>query len=111
MDLFIILGGLTAVALMLVAVPLLRRHGEVASRAGYDIEIYRDQLRELDRDVERGVISAEEHITAHAEIERRMLVAASDEHAAAAGAPDTARPITAFAVVVALLLIAGSLYL
>ena len=109
MDLFIILGGMTAAALVLLAVPLLRRHGEVASRAGYDIEIYRDQLRELEHDVERGVITDVDHATARTEIERRMLAAASDGVPRAA-VSDTAHLATSF-VFIALPLVAGSLYL
>lgn len=41
----------------------------------YDVEIYRDQLDELGRDIERGVISADEAKTAHAEISRKLLAA------------------------------------
>ena len=111
MLLFIALGAMTVAALALVAVPLLRRQRAVAPRAGYDVEVYRDQLRELDVDLERGVISAEERDGARLEIERRLLAAAPAEDAPEASAPDTARLITAFAVVVALPLVAGSLYL
>jgi len=111
MLLFIALGAMTVVALALVAVPLLRRHRAVAPRAGYDVEVYRDQLRELDVDLERGVISAEERDGARLEIERRLLAAAPAEPAPEASAPDTTHLITAFAVVVALPLVAGSLYL
>ena len=111
MLLFIALGAMTVAALALVAVPLLRRHRAVAPRAGYDVEVYRDQLRELDVDLERGVISAEERDGARLEIERRLLAAAPAEDAPEASAPDTTHLITAFAVVVALPLVAGSLYL
>ncbi len=41
----------------------------------YDVEIYRDQLDELGRDIERGVISADEAKTARAEISRKLLAA------------------------------------
>ena len=58
MALFVILGLMTVAAMALLVVPLLRGHGAIASRADYDIEIYRDQLAELGRDVERGVIDA-----------------------------------------------------
>ena len=111
MLLFIALGAMTVAALALVAVPLLRRHRAVAPRADYDVEVYRDQLRELDVDLERGVISAEERDSARLEIERRLLAAAPAEPAPEASAPDTTHLITAFAVVVALPLFAGSLYL
>jgi cytochrome c-type biogenesis protein CcmH len=112
MVLFVILGSMTVIALALLVVPLLRRHGALAARADYDIEIYRDQLNELDRDVERGLIGAEEQATARTEIERRMLNAVPLD-----GSPDDARPmgqgplIAAFAITVLVPLAAGSIYL
>ena len=112
MILFVVLGLMTVVALALLVVPLLRRHGAQAARADYDMEIYRDQLGELERDVERGLIGPEEKATARTEIERRMLNAVPVD-----GSPDDARPqgqgplIAAFALTVLVPLAAGSIYL
>ncbi len=112
MALFVILGLMTVIALALLVVPLLRRQGPLGARADYDIEIYRDQLNELERDVERGLIGAEEQATARTEIERRMLNAVPVD-----GSPDDARPtgqgplIAAFAITVLVPLAAGSIYL
>lgn len=112
MVLFVILAAMTVVALALLVPPLLRRHGEVAPRADYDLEIYRDQLRELERDVERGVIGAAERDSARLEIERRMLNAApADEAAGDRGATGSPRVIAAFVITIAIPLAAGSLYL
>ena len=72
MTLFVILGLMTVVAMALLVPPLVRGYGAAASRADYDMEIYRDQLDELERDVERGVISAEEQASARTEIQRRI---------------------------------------
>ena len=66
MGLFAVLGLMTAAALALLLPPLLRRHGRAAPRHAYDLEIYRDQLRELDRDAERGLIGAGQHASARA---------------------------------------------
>lgn len=52
-----------------------------AGTAEYDLEIYRDQLRELDRDVERGTIEAAEAEAARNEIRRRALAAESRDKA------------------------------
>lgn len=112
MILFVVLGLMTVIALALLVVPLLRRHGAQAVRADYDMEIYRDQLGELERDVERGLIGPEEKATARTEIERRMLNAVPVD-----GSPDDARPtgqgplIAAFALTVLVPLAAGSIYL
>jgi cytochrome c-type biogenesis protein CcmH len=55
--------------------PLLRAPRAGAARRDYDLAVYREQLRELDRDVASGVIPATEAKAARAEIARRMLAA------------------------------------
>ncbi len=68
-------------ALMVVAVlaallvPLLRRRPPQPARSEYDLAVYRDQLAEADRDVERGVLTADQAGAARLEIQRRMLAA------------------------------------
>lgn len=57
--------------------PLLRRPRVAADRLDYDLAIYRDQLAELERDRERGLIAPDQSDAARSEIERRMLAAAS----------------------------------
>ena len=108
---------MTVAALALLVGPLLRRHGALASRADYDLEIYRDQLAELDRDVARGLIGAGQEATARTEIERRMLAAAPADNSPSGDEPVTPAPaanralIAAFAIMLLLPLAAGSLYL
>ena len=113
MVLFVVLGLMAVAAVAFVVTPLLRRHGEAPARADYDLQIYRDQLRELDRDLDRGLIGADQQSGARAEIERRMLAAAPPGKDAAQPAPaaDGRGLIAAFAVIAALPLVAGSLYL
>lgn len=111
MVLFVILGLLTVAAMALLVVPLLRGHGAIAPRADYDIEIYRDQLAELGRDVERGVIDADEQASARTEIQRRMLAADSATPDKPATNPGGSGILAAFAIMMALPLAAGSLYL
>ena len=64
---------LTALAVAAVLIPVLRRHHRGPSRADYDLTVYRDQLRELESDRARGLVSAEQEQAARTEIERRML--------------------------------------
>jgi cytochrome c-type biogenesis protein CcmH len=65
---------LVALGLAWVLRPLLARHvdGEVAREAS-NLSILRDQLRELDAELAAGVLSADQHREAHAELERRVL--------------------------------------
>ena len=64
-------------ALLPIVAPLLRGGRPVASRGSFDQAVYRDQLRELDRDIARGVITGQEADAARLEIQRRLL--ASDK--------------------------------
>lgn len=74
---------LTLGAALAVMLPFLRRLPGRVRRAEHDIEVYRDQLSEIERDVGRGLIAPAEAEEARAEIGRRIL--RIDENAAAAG--------------------------
>jgi cytochrome c-type biogenesis protein CcmH len=65
-----------AVALGTVAVvclPLVRGVRPVVDRGYFDRVVYRDQLREVERDLARGVLNAREAESARLEIQRRLL--------------------------------------
>ncbi|WP_281858754.1 c-type cytochrome biogenesis protein CcmI, partial [Litoreibacter halocynthiae] len=55
--------------------PLMRRNEGAMDRADGAIAIFRDQLGEVDRDAERGIISGVEAEAARTEIKRRMIAA------------------------------------
>jgi cytochrome c-type biogenesis protein CcmH len=61
----------------LLARPLLRTRGETLLRSEYDMAVYKDQLGEIDQDVERGVLTADQAEAARLEVRRRVLSAAS----------------------------------
>jgi len=46
-----------------------------APPAAYDLDVYRDQLREIDRDLKRGVLEAEDAERLRAEVSRKILAA------------------------------------
>lgn len=64
----LVLGALTA-----TVAPLLYRHGAGLIRQRSAMRIYQDQLDEIDRDVTRGLLSADEAEGARTEIKRRMV--------------------------------------
>ena len=73
----------------------LRQPAASGQRADYELEVCRAQLRELERDFERGVVTQEDSEAAKLEIQRRMLAAdaAREAKAAAAAGPlDRALP-------------------
>lgn len=91
--LWIAAGVLTlAVAALLVA-PLLRRGSAApAGRGEYDLVVYRQQLAEIDRDVERGLIDPGEAEAARIEVKRRILADAAEAEAAPSPPRSARRP-------------------
>ena len=85
MILVLLLGGLAFAALFPLVLPLLRRARPAVERAHYDRIVYHDQLRELKRDVARGVLTEAESISARLEIQRRILATDTVPAAAASG--------------------------
>ncbi len=70
---WIVLGLLTVIASLAVILPLAGRREDAVPAPAHDLEVYRDQLAEVDRDAERGLIGKEEAAQARAEIGRRIL--------------------------------------
>ena len=68
---WVIAALLTLGASLAVLVPLSGRRRERTVAASHDLEVYRDQLAELDRDAERGLIQPAEADEARAEIAAR----------------------------------------
>lgn len=102
MILWLALGLLAVAIAALVARPLLRRATPLATAADADLAIYRDQLAELARDAERGLIGAAELAAARTEVERRLLAAADRARVEApAEAPVRRAPLAAAALVLA----------
>lgn len=78
---WIALALITGAVLLLLVMPLLRRPKGPVDQAHYDLAVYKDQLKEVDRDRERGLLSDEEAAAARLEIERRILATAPVEQA------------------------------
>ncbi|MCF3973707.1 c-type cytochrome biogenesis protein CcmI [Paracoccus salsus] len=109
---------LSAVLLLGVAVAILApiwragRSGEAAATpaAAYDLQVYRDQLREVDRDLERGVIGADDAARLRTEIGRKVLDA-DNRLSQAASPPRDGKALLAGLVVLALLSGTVALYI
>ncbi len=77
---------MTVAALAAVIVPLLRRPGQSGpGRAEFDLTVYKDQLAEIGRDRERGLLGEAEAEAARIEIQRRMLKATGTEDSGGPG--------------------------
>lgn len=92
---------LAVLAAALLVLPLWRRSTRAAKRADFDLAVFRDQLAEIERDAERGLLEPKQAEAARLEVERRILARADEAErgpkpspvgrrivlAAAAGAP------------------------
>ncbi|MGC2458770.1 MAG: c-type cytochrome biogenesis protein CcmI [Gallionellaceae bacterium] len=72
---WLIAGLLTAGALMFLAIPLLRANKKHAStkRSEINLDVYRDQMRELEADLAANTLSEAQYQKARNELEKRVL--------------------------------------
>ena len=108
-------GWLVVFALAFVIAPLLGTARRAASVRGAGIaSLYREQLAELARDREAGLLAAEDHEAAAAELKRRMIRDAAPQAAGerdALEAPRLRRWVVPALIGAAMPVAAGSLYL
>jgi cytochrome c-type biogenesis protein CcmH len=110
--LVIAMAVLAAVVGLALAGPLLRRNATPAARAEYDLTVFRDQLKEIERDAAQGLLDAETAEAARLEVQRRMLAADTELQAgssamAGGGGP---RRLTAVLIGAGVPLAAAALY-
>jgi cytochrome c-type biogenesis protein CcmH len=97
---WIIFAIMTAIVIAVLILPVVRAKpsAQDLDRNAFDRAVFRDQLAELDRDVERSMIGVGEAEAARNEISRRLI--------AASAAPVKARPLrTPFLALLAALII------
>lgn len=70
---WILAAALTAITALAILSPLRRGRGGAAPAAAYDLRVYRDQLAEVERDLDRGVIGPDDAQRLRAEIGRKVL--------------------------------------
>lgn len=101
------LAGMTLIVLGMVLGPLLKRTKTPVERAEFDRAVYRDQLKELERDVAREAIDAREAAAARIELQRRLL--ATDTAPIPTG-PGTPQVALAASLAVIIVVVAGAFY-
>lgn len=75
MAFWIAAGAISLLVALLILLAFLRPRTQAAPAASYDLQVYRDQLKEVDRDVERGILTEAEAQRARTEVSRRILEA------------------------------------
>lgn len=109
---WLILAVLAASVSLSVLIPLYRTRQVERLLAEQEVSVYRDQLKEVDRDVERRLIGDQEAEAARTEIARRLIKADSARSATPdSGEKDWPRRIAAVGVVVVLPVLTIGLYL
>lgn len=100
----LLFAALALATVTAICLPLLRGVPLVAERGHFDRVVYRDQLKEVDRDVARGVLSPAEAGSARLEIQRRLLAVDASGTRATWSAPS---PV--LAALVAVLMLGGAI--
>ncbi|SEO30497.1 cytochrome c-type biogenesis protein CcmH [Salinihabitans flavidus] len=107
--LFWIIAGILALAVAgLLALAVIRGRDSETPAAAYDLQVYRDQLKEVERDTARGVIGADEAERLRTEVSRRILAADTALHRESA-TQGGGRGARALALVAALAVAGGAL--
>ncbi|MQY44274.1 c-type cytochrome biogenesis protein CcmI [Epibacterium sp. SM1969] len=72
---WIVTGAITLAASSLLAMVILRGRSAGEPAAAYDLRLYRQQLKDVDRDLARGVIQENDAARIRTEVSRRILAA------------------------------------
>lgn len=108
LTIWLAIAAMTAAAILAVLLPLSRPAG--AAPAGVDVAVYRDQLAEIGRDAEAGLIGTAEAEAARIEVSRRLIAAAGHQEAGDATGATRRRRIVAIVTIVAIPAIAALAY-
>lgn len=111
MEFWALAGVIGLLALTPMVWPLLKPRKITAVRSSYDVQVYKDQLKEVEADLARGVLSEPEAKASRTEVSRRLLAAADAEarETTNANAPQNLSRI--LAVIVAAVVIGGGVTL
>ena len=95
MTFWIVAGALSVVSLLVLAWPLLKKSSTRSQPENVHLAVYKTQLIEVDRDLERGVIGEVEADAARTEVQRRLIRAAEEKN-------ENHRPVSGLVKVVCL---------
>lgn len=108
--LWLVIGIMTLTAIGLLLLPFRRDRGPAPKDGEYDIEVYLDQLREVEADAARQQLTPEELEGARTEIKRRIL-AARDRQGAESKTGGGLRRVVQIGAALSLPVVAIGLYL
>jgi len=103
---WLIAAAMTLVTLAMIVPVLLRRNAATTKAAELDLQVYKDQLTEVERDVARGVLPKADAEAIRIEVSRRILAADKRKQAETA-AGQTSRTASLIAGVLLVIFIGG----
>lgn len=106
MSFWIVAFGIVLLTTAALVLALRGARGAALSAADSDLRVYRDQLEEVDRDQQRGVLSTTEAEAVRTEVSRRLLEA--DKRTQSASRDTTGQTGGAVALVVVTLFVGGA---
>ncbi|MFS4580132.1 c-type cytochrome biogenesis protein CcmI [Phaeobacter sp. C3_T13_0] len=110
MTFWIVISLITLATAALLSLVLLRGRDSGEPAAAYDLQVYRQQLRDVDKDLARGVLQEADADRTRTEISRRILTADTQAQAAATGRSQP-RAFTGAIAIVLTGLVCGGTYL
>ncbi len=73
MGFWIATGAFSVLVVLVLMLAVMRPRRVSVPSAAYDLQVYRDQLREVEKDVARGILTEEDAARARTEVSRRLL--------------------------------------
>lgn len=111
MSFWVLATAMSALVAALIALALVRGRKLAEPAAAYDLRVYRDQLKEVDRDLARGVISDADADRVRTEVSRRILAADAQVQSGRADGADAPVATAVIATVCGFVLVGGSLWI
>lgn len=111
MGFWIIIASLSLGVGAILALALTRGRADAVPQAAYDMQVYRDQLKEVDRDLARGVIPEAEAERVRTEVSRRLLAADAEMRAQEAPSGRSGKGQVIFAMALVGMMLGGAVAL
>ena len=92
MQFWLITVAMVIMTVGVIALAVLRSRADETPPAAFDLQVYRDQLKEVDKDVARGVLTEADAERVRSEVSRRILAADAELKRQQSGQADTSRP-------------------
>ena len=108
MSFWIVTTALSVLVAALLGLALLRRRAGSEPAAAYDLRVYRDQMKDIDKDLARGVLNEADAERLRTEVSRRILSADAQLQSDDTDATRAPRGSLVAGALVAVLLVGGS---